>query len=149
MSGAWPALVFVLAAAGCTRAPRAAPWSDTDATAMLHRADELAANGSSADARQLYRTVTLRFRGTPAAADALWSLGRLYTDPSGRLHDWGAADATFARLATEYPDSTHADEARAWHAALSELLRQQASAQRLRTELDRLKDLDLEEERRR
>jgi hypothetical protein len=47
----------------------------------------------------------------------------------------------------EYPDSMRAPEARAWEAALGELLRSQADARRVRADLERLKALDLEQER--
>ena len=47
-----------------------------------------------------------------------------------------------------YPTSPWAPEARAWHAALSELLKHEADAAQTRGDLERLKELDKELEER-
>jgi TolA-binding protein len=143
-------LLLVVAAGtllrGCTplRPPPAAP--PPDATTLLGRADELARRGSPREARAVYRVVLRTYRGTTAAADALYGLGQLYVDPDSPLHDWATANIAFGRLLNEYPRSRHAPGARAWRAALGELLRNQADARRLRADLERLKELDMEEE---
>ncbi|HYR95323.1 MAG TPA: hypothetical protein VEM57_01250 [Candidatus Binatus sp.] len=143
---------LVLAAAvliaGCARIlpPRPQEAAPPDAAALLARADELARNRSPQEARTVYRRVLRTYRGTPAAAEALHGLGRLYVDPDSPLHDWGTANVAFGLLLAKYPDSRHAAEARAWRAALAELLRNQADAKRLRADLQRLKELDMEQE---
>jgi hypothetical protein len=145
MSGGRPALLLLLLTA-CARLRSGAPAptaAESEPVRLLHTAD----GQSPADARQIYRTVVQRFPDTPAAAEALYQLGCLYADPDGPLHDWHAADTAFRRLATEHPDDPHAAEARAWHAALTALLREEAENERLRSSLDRLKALDLEQER--
>jgi len=120
-----------------------------DPTRMVMRADELAVNGSQAEARTIYRQVVRHHSNSPAAANALWGLGRLYVDPDGGLRDYGSAHAAFGRLLTEHPDSPHAAEARAWHTALGELLRAQEDAKRVKNDLERLKELDMQQERHR
>ncbi len=132
-------------AVGCGRL-RLPPHSGTDATRLVRQADELARNDAPHDARRIYRQVLHDHPGTPAAERALYGLAQLYIDPNGKLKDYSFAYVAFSRLLNEYPDSVHAQEARAWHAVLTELLRNQTDARRLRGDLDRLKELDMEEE---
>jgi outer membrane protein assembly factor BamD (BamD/ComL family) len=116
---------------------------------MVARADDLAHARSPREARTLYQKVIRQHPGTPAAADALYGLAQLLVQPESPLRDYSAAHATLGRLLAEYPESPHASEARAWHAALGELLRSQADARQVREDLERLKQLDMEQERRR
>jgi hypothetical protein len=131
---------------GCARLEPTPPGG-VDAGDALARAEELARDHHSAPAAQrLYRKVLHEQRGTPAAEAALYGLARLYVDPESGLRDYAAAQGAFARLLAEYPDGSRAQEARAWQAALGELLRTQAEAGRLRRDLERLKQLDMEQE---
>ena len=136
-------LVVVVA---CGRFRPAPPPSGDDPTRLVAQADELVRNNSPRTARQVYRRVVHEYPHTPAAENALWGLGRLYVDPDGRLRDYSAAYAAFSRLIAEYPDGVHAADARAWQAALGELVRAQTDLRRARGDLDRLKELDMEEE---
>jgi TolA-binding protein len=138
-------LPAVLLLAGCLPPRPASPGGEPAPAALLARADALA-HRRPEEARAAYRNVLHTYRGTPAAGDALYGLGQLYVDPESPLHDWGAATVAFGRLLSEYPDSPHAAEARAWRAALTELLRNQADARRLRADIERLKELDMEQE---
>jgi hypothetical protein len=133
--------------AGCVRKPPAPVPVPQEATALLAQADDLArTHASHAKARALYRRVLREYPGTPAAADALHALGWLYADPESPFHDWETANVAFGLLLTRHPGSRWTAEARAWHAALTELLRSQADARRLRDGLQRLKELDVEQE---
>jgi hypothetical protein len=125
------------------------PTIDTgdDPARQIAEANDLARSGSPGAARSLYRKVLREQRGTPAAAEALWGLGQLYVDPDAGLRDYSAARIAFGRIVSDYRDSRHAAEARAWYVALGELLQGQAESRRLRTDLDRLKALDMEQER--
>jgi outer membrane protein assembly factor BamD (BamD/ComL family) len=139
-------VVAAMLLVGCARLrPGPPPETDHDPTRLVAEADDLARNNSPRAARQVYRQVLRDHPGTPAPENALYGLGRLYVDPDSKLRDYSAADAAFARLLAEYPDGAHADDARAWHAALNELLRAQAELRRVRGDLDRLKELDMEE----
>jgi TolA-binding protein len=135
--------------AGCAWLRPALPPESDDPTRQVARADELARSGSPNAARSLYRKVIREHRDTPAAGDALYRLGRMYVDPASSLHDWNSAQIAFTRLVNEHPDSPHVDEARAWLAALDDLLHAQADAKRLRDDLERLKELDMQQERHR
>ena len=141
------ALVTAMLLVGCARLRHGPPpENDHDPTRLVAEADDLVRNNSPRAARQLYREVLRDHPGTPAAENALYGLGRLYVDPDGKLRDYSAAYAAFARLLAEYPDGVHAEDARAWHAALNELLRAQADLRRVRGDLDRLKELDMKEQ---
>ncbi|HLY38291.1 MAG TPA: hypothetical protein VKU61_09660 [Candidatus Binatia bacterium] len=137
------ALVLVVA---CGRFRPAPPPTGNDPTRLVAQADELVRDNSPRAARQLYRKVLHEYPRTPAAENALYGLGRLYVDPNGRLRDYSSAYVAFHRLLAEYPDGVHAEEARAWDAVLSELVRAQTELRRARGDLDRLKELDMEEE---
>ena len=141
------AFVAALVAGGCGRLRLGPPPEPTDdPTRLVVQADELARSRDARAARTLYRRVIRENPGTPAAENALYGLGLLYVDPDGRLRDYGAAQNAFGRLLAQYPESVHAFEARAWLAALGELTHAQGDARRFRTDLDRLKELDIEQE---
>ena len=143
MRGGLLALLLVVA---CGRFRPAPPPTGDDPTRLVAQANELARNNSPRAARQIYRKVVHEHPHTPAAENALYGLGQIYVDPNGRLRDYSAAYIAFDRLLSEYPDSVHAADARAWHAVLSELVRAQTELRRARGDLDRLKELDMEEE---
>src|SRR5258707_200796 len=100
------------------------------------------------------------YPGVPAALDGL---GRLETDPAGGLRIYRAAYGAFPRLVTEYPGSPWAADARAWQAALGDLLAYEETAARiklqlrwreeeaagLRLQIQQLKSVDMGLERRR
>ena len=143
------AIVVPVLLAGCGRFLMKPPPDGDDPTRLVAQADELARNGSPTEAREVYRRVVRHHTQTPAAADALWGLGRLYVDPDSKLRDYASAQVAFGRLLTEHPDSPHVAEARAWHSALGELLRAQDDAKRVKSDLERLKEIDMEQERHR
>ena len=103
-------------------------------------------------------------------ARALYNLARLYVDPSSGLRDYRAAKLAFERLLTGYPRGEWESDARAWQAALVELvareaelaarqaeltmreaetLRLRSEAAKLGADLQRLKRIELNLERRR
>ena len=135
--------------AGCGRLLMKPPPEGNDPTRLVAQADELVRTGSPTEARAMYRQIVRQHSQTPAAADALWGLGQLYVDPDSRLRDYASAHAIFGRLLTEHPDSPHVGEARAWYAALGELLRAQEDSRRVKNDIEQLKRLDMEQERHR
>jgi len=86
----------------------------------------------------------------------------LQADPASGIRDYLAARATFTRLLSEYPRSRRNAEARAWQATLTDLLvredqarrallrlqRAEEERNRVKTNLEWLKQTDLEQERR-
>ena len=145
------ALLAMVLVPGCTVAKRGiwlvAP-RQSEAERLVGRADNLARADSPREARDLYLRVLHDFPDDPAAPRALYGLGQLRVDPKSPLRDYAAARLDFGRLVARYPTSPWAPEARAWHAALSELLKHEADAARTRGDLERLKELDKELEER-
>jgi hypothetical protein len=135
----------------------------SEAAQMAGRADELVRGGQQSAARDLYARIVTEAPGDAVRARALHSLARLYVDPASGLRDYRAAQLAFGRLLTEYPKGEWESEARAWQATLAdlvaregELVAREAEATRLKTEaaklgadLQRLKRIDMNLERRR
>jgi hypothetical protein len=165
MSSAMPrallGLVLVLSA-GCSTAGRPAWYPFT-----CPAADERPAHPQDREAREGEANAV---RGTPDRpgrpidpADALYRLGLLQADPTSGIRDYRAARATFTRLLSEYPRSRWEAEARAWQATLTDLLvredearranqrlqRSDEDSKRAKTNLERLKQTDIDLERRR
>jgi hypothetical protein len=129
----FPALALLLLAAGCSTGwvPSPVPRS-SEADQLVARADTLAETGWEHAARALYERVVREYPGDPAAAPALYSLGRLQADPTSGFRNYRAAHAAFSRLLTDFPKSRWEAEARAWRATLSDLLAREEEAARLR-----------------
>ncbi|HET8577660.1 MAG TPA: hypothetical protein VFO18_11210 [Methylomirabilota bacterium] len=128
----------------------------SEAAQLVARADELVRDGRPSAARDLYDRVVREPARDAVHARALYSLARLYVDPSSGLRDYRAAQVALERLLAEYPKGEWEADARAWRAALAELLTREAEAAHLkheatkvRAELQRLKRIDLNLERRR
>jgi len=96
----------------------------------------------------------------PDPAEGLYRLGLLQADPASGQRDYRAARATFTRLLSEYPRSRWDAEARAWQSTLTDLLvredearryaqrlrRVEEESRRTKTNLEWLKQTDLERE---
>jgi hypothetical protein len=142
----------------------------SEAAQLVGRADELVREGQPGSARDLYARIVAEAPGNAVHARALHSLARLYVDPASGLRDYRAAQLAFGRLLAEYPKSEWESEARAWQATLielaargaelgareAELVTREAEATRLKSEaaklgadLQRLKRIDMNLERRR
>jgi TolA-binding protein len=95
-------------------------------------------------------------------AEALYRLGLLQADPASGIRDYRAARATFTRLLSEYPRSRWDAEARAWQATLTDLLvredearrallrlqRSEGESKRTKANLEWLRQIEIEQERR-
>jgi tetratricopeptide repeat protein len=131
-----PALAVLLLASGCS-----AGWLPSSASApseaeqLVARADALAGTGWDHSARALYERVVREYPGDPAAAPALYNLGRLQVDPTSGFRNYRAARATFSRLLTDFPKSRWEGEARAWRATLSDLQIREEEATRLKLQV--------------
>jgi len=98
-----------------------------------------------------------------AAAEALYRLGLAQADPTSGIRDYRAARMTFTELLVRYPRSRWDAEARAWQATLTDLLvredearrstqrlqRVEEESKRTKTNLEFLKQTDLDREPRR
>jgi hypothetical protein len=131
-----PALAVLLLASGCS-----AGWLPSSASApseaeqLVARADALAGTGWDHSARALYERVVREYPGDPAAAPALYNLGRLQVDPTSGFRNYRAAHVTFSRLLTDFPKSRWEGEARAWRATLSDLQIREEEATRLKLQV--------------
>jgi len=112
-----------------SRSTVAAPPST--AARSLEQAESLAREGKSGVAQQLYLKIRDDFPQDPAACQALYRLGVLQADPLNPQKDYRASRATFTRLLAEYPRSPWDSDARAWQAALTELLLREDESRRI------------------
>jgi hypothetical protein len=156
-------LVLILSA-GCSTAGRPGwfpfTWPSADERTS-HPPDREAREGEAKAARS---TPDRPGRERPSdPAEGLYRLGLLQADPTSGMRDYRAARATFTRLLSEYPRSRWEGEARAWQATLTDLLvredearranqrlqRSDEDSKRTKTNLERLKQTDMDLERRR
>ena len=172
MKGLVVAMMLGTLCAGCAGLDRLRPRTETpsEPARLVARAETLARGGQSSEARDLYARVVAEPARDPVHARALYNLARLQVDPSSGLRDYRAAHATFKRFLIEYPGHEWESEARAWTTVLAELAgreaevtartsevaAREADVARLRNEaakvgadLQRLKRIDLNLERRR
>lgn len=131
-----PALAVLLLASGCSAGwlPSSAR-EPSEAEQLVARADALAGTGWDHSARALYERVVREYPGDPAAAPALYNLGRLQVDPTSGYRNYRTAHATFSRLLTDFPKSRWEGEARAWRATLSDLQIREEEATRLKLQV--------------
>jgi hypothetical protein len=127
--------------------PAPSPVPRAEPARLVERADHLAHDGRPVAARDLYERVVREYPGDPARAEALWGLGQLQCDPASPFRDYRAGYTTFGRLLAEHPRSTFEADARRWRATLSELLAREEEMARMRSQLQRLKRIEVELER--
>ena len=131
-----PALAVLLLASGCSAGwPSSSGREPSEAERLIARADTLAGTGWDHSARALYERVVREYPGDPAAAPALYNLGRLQVDPTSGFRNYRVAHATFSRLLTDFPKSRWEGEARAWRATLSDLQIREEEATRLKLQV--------------
>lgn len=134
-------------------------WPSGDERALRRPSGE-AREGEAKAARGAADRRGLGPPGDPA--ETLYRLGLLQADPTSGIRDYRAARATFTRLLSEYPRSRWDAEARAWQATLTDLLvredeirrallrlqRSEEESQRVKNNLEWLKQTEIEQERR-
>jgi TolA-binding protein len=153
VSWQWPRLPWISRGTETTAAsapasnerPRVERYADPAAT--VERGFELARGGKQLAARDLYERVMRDYPDDPACAGALFGLGLLYADPTGPLRDYRGSYATFGRLLAEHPRSRWDADARLWRATLHELLAREEETARLRSQLQRLKRIEVDLDR--
>jgi len=137
---------------------------------VLAQADNLLRQGEPQVARDLYVLIAAGPERDATHARAQFNLAKLYTDPSTGFRDYRLAQLAFERLLKEYPSGDWERDALAWCTALdilaarevelaardgelrlreAELTRFKMEAARLGSDLQRLKKIDLNLERRR
>lgn len=149
------ALALVLAS-GCSSNSRPSPWitdshdrgASPAAARLVAQANELVEQGQTKAALSAYEEVLREYPRDPAAASALYGLGRLQADPASRVRNYRAAHAAFSRLISDHPGSRWEPEARAWRGVLADLLAREDESARLKIQIERLRRTDLDLERR-
>lgn len=137
---------------------------------IVAHAEELLRQGQPLAARDLYARIAAEPERDVEHGRALYGLARLLTDPASGVRDYRAAQLAFDRLLKEYPRDSWEADARAWNAVLmdlaareveleardgelgvreAEVTRLKVEAARLGFDLQRLRKIDLNLERRR
>ena len=171
-------LIVVLALGALSAGCAASEWFNSKPKAsqpsppapIVARADDLLRQGQPLAARDLYARIAAEPERDAAHARALYTLARLLTDPATGPRDYRAAQRAFDRLLKEYPKGEWEADARAWNAVLidlaareveleardgelgvreAEVARLKGEAARLGSDLQRLRKIDLNVERRR
>ena len=145
--GATPPAAASAPVSGESTPARGALPARSEAAQLVVRAGELAHDGKPLAARDLYERVVRDYPGDPARASALYGLGQLQCDPASPFRDYRTSYTTFGRLLVEYPRSTYEADAKLWRATLNELLSREEEMARLRSQLQRLKRIEVELER--
>ncbi len=135
--------------AGCAAVDwfRDKPEGRSEPAQLVARADELVRQGQQSAARDLYARVVAGGARGAVHAQALYNLARLHVDPSSGLRDYRAAKLALAELVAREAELVVRE---------AELVVRETEAARLRNEaaklgadLQRLKRIDLNLERRR
>ena len=90
------ALALLLLAAGCSTGWGPSLPGPSEAERLVARANALAGTGWEHAARALYERVVREYPVDPAAASALYSLGRLQADPASGSRNYRSAHAAFS-----------------------------------------------------
>ena len=162
-----------LLSAGCATTAGwfgATPEASLPSESVLAHADDLLRQGEPQVARDLYVLIASGPERDATHARAQFNLAKLYTDPSTGFRDYRLAQLALERLLKEYPSGDWDRDALAWCTALdvlatreveleardgelhvreAELVRLKMEAARLGSDLQRLKKIDLNLERRR
>lgn len=130
-------VALAVVCAGCAAADwfRERPGPRSQAAELMAQGDELVRNERPSEARNVYARIVAEPARDAVHARALYSLARLYAGGSGTLRDYRAALGAFERLLTDYPRGERELDALAWRAALAALLAREADVARLKAEL--------------
>lgn len=113
------------------------------------KAEALFDEGKYPEAIKEYRYVTTQFPNDPLADDALFRTA--YTEIYFRntAGDYGAGVKDFQKLIQKYPDSPWKDPAQNWLSFLAQMKLLKTEGEKLKSDLQRLLDLDMQSEKKR
>lgn len=112
--------------------------------AYLPEADRLLAAGEYEAAAQIYESHLEAGDGADGTDRALFGLALIRLLPESPLHDPAVATTLLERLVLAHPHSAYASSAAAMLALSQDNLTLEAEIERLRTQLDELRRIDLE-----
>lgn len=133
--------------------PSCTGWATMEqpATAAEHfrKASALFEAGRYREAIQEYRTVTVEFPNDDLAAESQYQVAftEIYFKNAGT--DYGIAAKDFQKLIQKYPDSPWKNPAQTWLNILNRLQTLNAENEKLKSDLQRLLDLDMQSEKKR
>jgi TolA-binding protein len=137
--------LVAIALFGCAAMPR----SNDPAEAEFQAAAALLKKERFADAIRGFQAVADRHPKHARAPDALYAAGSARLHPRNAAADPDAALRDFQRLVRAYPTAPRRDEAQTWVAVLTQLGGLRTEVEKLRSDLQRLLDLDVESEKKR
>jgi outer membrane protein assembly factor BamD (BamD/ComL family) len=123
--------------------------SDTAAADQYRRAEGLFEKGRYSEAVTAYHAVTDRYPDDPLAARALYQAAYAQIYYKNPNPDYAAGSKDFEDLVQKYPDSSWKGPAQNWLSFLNQLDLLRGEREKLRNDLQKLVDLDLQSERKR
>lgn len=121
----------------------------TVAAEHFNKAEALFDAGKYPEAIKEYRYVTTQFPDDPLADDALYKSAYSGIYFKNATADFGAAAKDFQKLLQKYPDSPWKDPAQNWLSFLAQLDSLKTAGDKLKSDLQRLLDLDMKSEKKR
>lgn len=145
---AWLLAVFL---AGCLAvAPQGTPKSAVDpAESAFQRAAELLEKEKFSEAIRAFQKIVEQFPNHVRAEDALYFSGYAHLHYRNPEVDVAEALRNFQRLVRVYPKSANRDHAQNWITLLTSFQTVQTERDKLKQDLQRLLDLDVQSEKKR
>lgn len=142
-----PFFMLLLLVSGC--AGFASLESSTAAAEHFRKAERFFEEGHYSEALKEYRTVTAQFPDDDLADDALYKTAytELYFKNAAADHETAIKD--FQRLIQKYPDSPWKGPAQNWTHFLAQVESLTTEREKLKSDLQRLLDLDMQSEKKR
>ena len=120
----------------------------TGPEAEYQRAAGLARSGNYKEAMTVYRKIVAG-PATVVSADAEFEIAALYTYYNNPQRDYVQALAGFEEFIRRYPEHAKVREARTWQSLLRQVIETNRENERLKKNIEQLKNLDIMHEERR
>ena len=143
-AGLWVLLLLISGCAGL-----ASLESSTAAAEHFRNAERFFEEGKYSEALKEYRIVTARFPDDELADDALYQTAYTEIYFKNAAADPGTAVKDFQRLIQKYPDSPWKGPAQNWVSFLAQAESLRTETEKLKNDLQRLLDLDMQSEKKR
>jgi len=148
--------VIALAVLGAGCAPVCPPHRNAppemQAAAPATRLDEarqLLKDGKFVEAGEAFRTVEQEFPGTEWAGSAAYALAVAAAMADNPQQDYASALMEFDSFIERYPQHERLPEAKAWRQAIKQIMDTRKENARLLKNIEKLKELDLQQEEKR
>lgn len=142
-----PFFMLLVLFSGC--AGFASLESSTAAAEHFKKAESFFEDGKYSEALKEYRTVTAQYPDDDLADDALYKTAYTELYYKNAAADHGMAMKDFQRLIQKYPDSPWKGPAQNWVSFLTQEESLKTEREKLKSDLQRLLDLDMQSEKKR